>query len=144
MKAVRALLWLLAVPAAAAAADAPPLLQADHSAAIAQELSGGAAKGTVEALSRHHRMRGSEPYAAAAEHIRGRLADYGLADVDVIALPADGRIFYGTQLARPAWNARFAELWEQKLTNGRWTDSDRIASWADQPITLAQDSVRHQ
>jgi aminopeptidase YwaD len=141
MKAVCALLWLLAVPAAAAAADAPPLLQADHSAAIAQELSGGAAKGTVEALSRHHRMRGSEPYAAAAEHIRGRLADYGLADVDVIALPADGRIFYGTQLARPAWNARFAELWEQKLTNGRWTDSDRIASWADQPITLAQDSV---
>lgn len=141
MKAVCALLGFLAVPSIALAAETPPLLAPDHSAAIALELSGGGAKQTVDTLSRHHRMRGSRPYAAAADHIRGRLAEYGLTEVDVITLPADGKIFYGSQRARPAWNARFAELWEQKLDNGRWADSDRIASFADQPISLAQDSV---
>jgi len=77
-------------------------------------------------------MRGSDGFRAAAETIRDRLRDAGLAEVEIIALPADGRIFYGTQRSRPGWNARFAELWD-----GR----DRVASWADQPIGLAQDSV---
>ena len=86
-------------------------------------------------------MRGSEGYRAAAELIRDRLRDYGLKEVDIISLPADGKIFYGTQRSRPAWNASFAELWEQRQDGGRWRDSERIASWADQPITLAQDSV---
>ena len=61
--------------------------------------------------------------------------------MDIISLPADGKIFYGTQRSRPAWNASFAELWEQKQEGGRWRDVERVASWADQPITLAQDSV---
>jgi aminopeptidase YwaD len=141
MKARYAYLAMIAV-SVAAAAEPPPLLAPDHSAAIAREISGGAAKRTVQALSLHHRMRGSQPYAAAAEHIRGRLTAYGLSEIDVIALPADGKIFYGTQRARPAWNARFAELWERKNENGRWVDAERIASWADEPITLAQDSVK--
>ena len=141
MKKLVALAALLTWPTVASAADAPPLLVPDHAKAIAAELSGTGAKRTVEILSRYHRMRGSEPYAAAAKRVRDGLAKYGLAEVDVFALPADGKIFYGTQRARPAWNARFAELWEQKLDNGSWVDSDRIASFADQPITLAQDSV---
>jgi aminopeptidase YwaD len=77
-------------------------------------------------------MRGSEGYRAAAEAIRDRLRDAGLAEVEIISLPADGRIFYGTQRSRPGWNARFAELWD---------GHERVASWADQPIGLAQDSV---
>jgi hypothetical protein len=77
-------------------------------------------------------MRGSEGYRAAAEAIRDRLVQYGLDGVEILSLPADGRIFYGTQRSRPGWNARFAELWEGQ---------ERIASWADQPISLAQDSV---
>ena len=89
----------------------------------------------------HHRMRGSQPYAAAAEIIRSRLTAEGFAGVDLIALPADGVAVYGTQRSRPAWNARFAELWEEKQANGRWIDAHRIASWDEQPITLAEDSV---
>ena len=65
-----------------------------------------------------------------------RLAEYGLAEASIIALPADGKIFYGTQRSRPAWDAEFAELWEQRQDNGRWIDEKRIASWKDQPITL--------
>jgi hypothetical protein len=125
----------------AAAQKAAPLLTSAETEALASELSGASAKRTVQALSLHHRMRGSDGYRAAAELIRDRLREYGLKEVDLISLPADGKIFYGTQRSRPAWNASFAELWEQKQEGGRWRDSERVASWADQPITLAQDSV---
>src|SRR4051812_4941098 len=124
----------------ALAAPAAPLLTPAETRAIADEVSGSAAKRTVQALSLHHRMRGSEGYRAAAELIRGRLADYGLEEADIISLPADGRIFYGTQRSRPAWNASFAELWEERQQGGAWADAERVASWADQPIGLAQDS----
>ena len=128
-------LALLAAAGTAAAQPAsapPPLLPRAQAEAIGAELSGSAALRTVRTLSQHHRMRGSEGFRAAAETIRDRLRDYGLDEVEIISLPADGRISYGTQRSRPGWNARFAELWE-----GR----ERIASWADQPISLAQDSV---
>jgi hypothetical protein len=137
--AVAALLLLLAAPAAAQ--KAAPLLTAAETEALASELSGASAKRTVQSLSLHHRMRGSQGYRAAAETVRDRLREHGLKEVDIISLPADGKIFYGTQRSRPAWNASFAELWEQKQEGGRWSDSERIASWADRPITLAQDSV---
>ncbi|MGZ8306711.1 MAG: M28 family peptidase, partial [Allosphingosinicella sp.] len=139
MRAFAALLLMISAPAAAQ--KAAPLLSAAETEALASEISGASAKRTVQALSLHHRMRGSEGYRAAAELIRDRLRDYGLKEADLISLPADGRIFYGTQRSRPAWNASFAELWEQRQEGGRWRDSERIASWADQPITLAQDSV---
>jgi hypothetical protein len=86
-------------------------------------------------------MRVSEGFRAAAETVRQRLADYGLAEVEIISLPADGEIFYGTQRSRPAWNASFAELWERRQNGGAWEDSVRVASWAEQPLHLAQDSV---
>lgn len=132
---------LLLLAAAPRPDDVPPLIGKDQAAAIGAELSGAAAKRTVQALSLHHRMRGSEGYRAAAETIRDRLRDYGLSGVELLSLPADGKIFYGTQRSRPAWNASFAELWEQEQQGGAWRDAERIASWADEPITLAQDSV---
>jgi hypothetical protein len=138
------LLLLLAAGAGAAEprpGDTPPLLDPAEAQAIGGEVSGAAARRNVQALSLHHRMRGSEGYRAAAELIRDRLREYGLQQVEIISLPADGKIFYGTQRSRPAWNASFAELWEQRQESGRWRDAERIASWADQPITLAQDSV---
>jgi hypothetical protein len=125
----------------ARAADNPPLLEPAHSRAIAAEVSGSAAKRTIQGLSLHHRMRGSEGYRRAAELIRDRLKEEGLAGVEIISLPADGKIFYGTQRSRPGWNASFAELWERRQEGGRWVDSVRVASWAEQPISLAQDSV---
>jgi aminopeptidase YwaD len=122
-------------------ADRPPLISTAEAEALAAELSGATAKRTIVSLSTHHRMRGSEGYRAAAELIRDRLREYGLKEVEIISLLADGRIFYGTQRSRPAWNASFAELWERRRAGGRWVDGERIASWADMPISLAQDSV---
>jgi aminopeptidase YwaD len=95
----------------------------------------------VRALSQHHRMRGSAGFRAAAGPGSPRLRDYGLQNVEIISLPADGRIFYGTQRSRPGWNATFAELWERRREGESWRDAERIASWAEQPISLAQDSV---
>lgn len=134
-------LLLLLLTAAGRPDDNPPLLEPGEAAAIAAELSGASAKRTVQALSLNHRMRGSEGYRAAAELIRDRLREYGLEGVEILSLPADGKIFYGTQRSRPAWNASFAELWERRREGDAWRDGERIASWADQPITLAQDSV---
>jgi hypothetical protein len=134
----------LAVASAAAAQagqERAPLLTRIETELLAQEISGTAAKRMITELSLHHRMRGSAGYNEAAELIRQRLQRYGLSGVEMIRLPADGKILYGTQRSRPAWNARFAELWERRQESGRWTDSVRIASWADQPISLAQDSV---
>jgi aminopeptidase YwaD len=129
---VRLAVPLLALVGSAAAAQPPPLLPPAQVEAIGAELSGSAALRTVRTLSQYHRMRGSDGFRAAAESIRDRLTAAGLDGVEIISLPADGRIFYGTQRSRPGWNARFAELWERH---------ERIASWADQPISLAQDSV---
>ncbi|HEY0163899.1 MAG TPA: hypothetical protein VGB39_00845, partial [Sphingomicrobium sp.] len=140
LKRIAMALSAFAMAAPCAAQDAPPLIGAEAATALAAEISGSAAKRTVQALSVHHRMRGSRGYDAAAQFIHGRLTDFGI-ESSIIALPADGKRFYGTQRSRPAWNADFAELWEQKQEARRWVDADRVASWADQPISLAQDSV---
>lgn len=156
----------LAPPALAAAPEAPaappPLLPESAVRAIAGELSGTAAKRTVQALTLHHRMRGSRGFHAAADFVASEARRFGLAEVQVLSFPADGEIFYGTQRSRPAWDADFAELWEQRPagaagakdplaaagakdpaagSDGAWEDALRIASWEARPVTLAEDSA---
>jgi hypothetical protein len=136
-------LFLLLLPGADATRAADPLLPPAQVAALASEVSGAAAYQTAQELTLHHRMRASEGFNAAVEVVRGKLRAAGFEDVEVIRLPADGR-FYGTQKSRPAWKVEFAELWEQ-VGSGEgggapWRDRERVASWADAPITLAQDS----
>jgi hypothetical protein len=118
----------------------PPLVAAEHARALANELSGETSKRTVEALSLHHRMRVSRGYRSAAEHILRQLETFGLTDARIEEFPADGKIFYGTQRSRPAWNVDFAELWELRETEGKWTPALRLASYDAMPLVLAQDS----
>jgi hypothetical protein len=141
MPLVVALAWLpAAAQEEAAPRAAPPLLPEPVVAALAQELSGETAKHTLEYLARLHRMRGSRAFRAAAEHIAAQARAYGLADVRIEEFPADGKTFYGTQKARPAWDAEFAELWELRLEKGAWAPAVRLASWEAMPVSLAQDS----
>ena len=109
-------------------------------AALSQELSGETAKSNLEYIARFHRMRGSRGFRSAAEHIVKQLRDYGITDARIEQFPADGKIFYGTQKSRPAWDVDFAELWELREENGSWTRHTRLASWDAMPVTLAQDS----
>jgi aminopeptidase YwaD len=126
---------------AALATEPPPLLPEPVVRAIAAEVSGTAAKRNLQDLALFHRMRGSRGFRAAAERVRDRAKEYGLSEVEILELPADGTIFYGTQRSRPAWDVDFAELWEQRREGSAWVDGERIASWEARPIVLAQDSA---
>ena len=119
-------------------AQTVPLLSDTQVTALATEISGESAKRTVEGFSRLHRMRGSRDFLRASEQVVGELKRYGFADARIEKLPADGKIFYGTQRSRPAWDADFAELWEIEADGKRVV---RMASWDAAPISLAQDST---
>lgn len=115
----------------------PPLLTEAETAALAREVSGATALSTAQGFVRLHRMRGSVGFDAAGDLVIDALRRAGFADATKIELPADGATFYGTQRSRPAWNAHFAELWEVDAEGRRL---ERLASWDESPITLAQDS----
>ncbi len=127
----------LFVLAAIADAQKPPLLQEKDVAALANELSGETAKRNLEGIARFHRQRGSRGFHEAAELVAERLRAYGLSDVAILQFPADGKIFYGTQRSRPAWDAEKSELEEVK--EGKEV-KEKIASYEAEPVVLAEDS----
>jgi aminopeptidase YwaD len=131
------------------AAQKPPLLPEKDVSALANELSGETAKRNLEGLARFHRQRGSQGFHAAAELVAERLRSYGLSDVAILQFPSDGRIFYGTQRSRPAWDAELGELEEPgivKQTPGASAQERspvagrKIASYEAEPVVLAEDS----
>jgi aminopeptidase YwaD len=168
-KIVVAMMVALGVWAGGARAQKAPLLAEKDVAALANELSGETAKRNLEGIARFHRQRGSRGFHEAAELVAERLRAYGLSDVAILEFPADGKIFYGTQRSRPAWDAEFAELWqikpglgacerteEQKRRDEEWqkahpmhrgaadcyieTKIKLLASYTAEPVTLAEDS----
>ena len=143
----------------------PPLLAEREVAALANELSGETAKRNLEVLATYHRQRGSKGFHAAAELVAARLREYGLNDVAILEFPADGKIFYGTQRSRPAWDAEVGELWERERLEQppcptpeamvkqaekvgaliavdciKPIPAKLIASYAAEPVVLAEDS----
>jgi len=147
--------------ASAARGQKPPLLAEKDVAALANELSGETAKRNLEVIATFHRQRGSRGFHAAAELVAERARAYGLSDVQILEFPADGKIFYGTQRSRPAWDAEMGELWEvneskeakevkeknaEEVATGRsgeWrvtSGEEKIASYAAEPVLLAEDS----
>jgi len=148
------------VCAGEARAQKPPLLPEKDVAALANELSGETTKRNLEGIARFHRQRGSRGFHEAAELVAERLRAYGLSDVAILQFPADGKIFYGTQRSRPAWDAEKAELSEiraelvayrSKVSNNGVTSIDAmhfikearnrlLASYEAEPIVLAEDS----
>ncbi len=140
-------------------AQKPPLLAEKEVAALANELSGEMAKRNLEGVARFHRQRGSQGFHEAAEFVAERLEAYGLKDAAILQFPADGKIFYGTQRSRPAWDADFGELWEVKKAQTKEKSSNKsdpqgvginewraasgekkMASYEAEPIVLAEDS----
>jgi hypothetical protein len=132
---LRLICVVFGVSSATVCAHAPPLLPPSEIAALANELSGEIAKRNLEGLARLHRQRGSEQFHAAAELVVERARAYGLDNAQILRFPADGHTFYGTQLSRMAWDASEGELSE--VTGGR---DVRIASFAAEPVALAEDS----
>jgi hypothetical protein len=152
-------LMVSGVGAAVASAQKAPLLPEKDMAALANELSGETAKRNLEMIATFHRQRGSQGFHAAAELVASRLREYGLSDVAILEFPADGKIFYGTQRSRPAWDAEVGELWE--VSHGDLTPCGKdvrestkpgflvdciglnvrkLASYEAEPVVLAEDS----
>jgi aminopeptidase YwaD len=144
--------------AAVAEGQKPPLLPEKDVAALANELSGETAKRNLEGIARFHRQRGSQGFHEAAELVAERLRAYGLNDVAILQFPANGKVFYGTQRSRPAWDAEKAELWQvapgivgegDVSADGKqaWDANSSVnwkvlllASYEAEPIVLAEDS----
>ncbi|HUL15294.1 MAG TPA: M28 family peptidase [Terriglobales bacterium] len=117
-------------------AQKPPLLPEKTIAALANELSGETAKRNLEVIATFHRQRGSRGFHEAAELVVERLRAYGLSDAAILQFPADGNLFYGTQRARPAWDAKKGDLWEMR----EGMAPIKMASYEAMPIVLAEDS----
>jgi len=150
---------LLLLFVATSEAQKPPLLPEKDIAVLANELSGETAKRNLEDIARFHRQRESKGFHEAAELVAERLRAYGLSDVAILQFPGDGKIFYGTQRSRPAWDAEVGELWEVKegkevvdvkeksrslaalgMTPMAAMREKKIASYEAEPVVLAEDS----
>src|SRR5207247_10189756 len=83
-------------------------------------------------IATSHSQRGSQGFHAAAELVAERVRAYGLSDVEIFEFPADGKIFYGTQRSRPAWDAELGELSElrQDRKSTRLNSSHEWISYA--------------
>ena len=104
----------------------PPLLAEKDVAALANELSGETAKRNLEVIATFHRQRGSKGFHSAAGLVAERARAYGLSDVQILEFPADGKIVYGTQKSRPAWDAEVGELIEVKPGAAPVCDKEKI------------------
>src|SRR5882724_11556176 len=152
-----ALVMGIFVVSAGAWGQKPPLLAEKDVAAIAGEISGATATRNLEGIARFHRQRGSKGFHEAAELVAERLRAYGLSDVVILQFPADGKVFYGTQRSRPAWDAESAELrrvWSEEYdglicfdegcspAHSETPQSEwLIESYEAEPVVLAEDSV---
>lgn len=133
---------LLAFYSLSAAADIRELIDEQVLAHIAGETSGEAAKRNLDTITLQHRMRNSNQFDAATDHILNQLRSYGLDEVDTVTFKADGETLYGTQKSRLVWNVASAELWEVAKNGGdQWRRVTRFGDWASVPLSLAQDSV---
>jgi len=137
-------LWvttLALIASSAATADLRELIEEGVLKQIAEETSGEAAKRNLDTLTLQHRMRASSQFEVATQHIVQQLEHYGLDEVDVLEFDADGETMYGTQKARPAWNVRFAQLWEVRDEDGASVRVRKLGDWDSVPLSLAQDSL---
>ena len=131
----------LAISTPCVAQQAPPLIGTDTASALSSEISGSAAKRTVQALSLHHRMRGSRPYARRCR------VDHRQADGRGPERRGDDRASGGRQdLLRDAAIAARVGCQLRGIMGA--TPCRRplgrrrtCTSWADHPISLAEDSV---
>ena len=135
------LCFLIVLPLSSAVADIRELLDESVLRAIAEETSGEAAKRNLDTLTLQHRMRASDQFDTATNHILQQLRHYGLDDVSTVSFKADGKTMYGTQKSRKAWAVDSAELWEVREVDGHWERVSRYGDWDSVPLSLAQDSL---
>lgn len=122
-----AVLLLLALAQSAASAQSLPVLDAERTRLILQEVSGDAAYEHIRHNTQFHRPRGgADGLWQVAEYYAAKAREFGLANVQLIKQVYSGR----------PWNARFADLWIVGES------PERIASTLSSPLQLADFSRR--
>lgn len=127
----RLFLLLLVLPPPAMAQRKVTLISDATLEAIRDEVSGAAAKATVRELAQMHRVQASEGYRRAAELMKERATTYGLRNVEIEKLPADGETLYRHFRAYYGWRAEAGSLWE--VTPGR----ERLGDYGEMKVALA-------
>ncbi len=88
------------------------LLDPETLSLIEGELSGEQAKEHVIAITRHHRISGSQGYTEAASYILEQLQEFGFSPQEawIESFTSDGKIQYQTWPSPSGWNISSAEL----------------------------------
>src|SRR3990172_6727015 len=115
----------------AAAQRKVTLMSDDTLEAIRDEVSGAAAKATVRELAQMHRVQASEGYRRAAELMKERATAFGLNNVEIEKLPADGETLYRHFRAYYGWRAEAGRLWEVSPRN------ERLGDYGEMKVALA-------
>jgi hypothetical protein len=111
-----------------------PGLTSEQIMALIDSASGERALNHIRRLTLLHRWFVSEGYHQAAQYIAEKAREIGLRDITLHRFPADGKIFYSTCRSLPRWTVRSARL---SLVSPL---KKRLASWEENPITLASNS----
>lgn len=129
------LLGLLLLQATLVATAKPPrdnpfsktsLLSDKEVNALAAEINGMIAKDTVTELARNHRVQASSGYAQAAQFIAAKAKEYGLDQVQIERLAADGKKTYHTLKSTPGWEATSGVLWEMEPRRVKVADYEEM------------------
>jgi len=126
-----ALLFLLIAPSLPAQERAVSFWPDAVRTAIRTHVDGVAALETVRELARFHRVHASPGFAAAAEHIRQRLASVGFRDAAIERFPADGSTRYAHFRSYYGWQPVAATLQEVSPSPAL------LASFPELPVALA-------
>ena len=102
------------------------LLSDKEVVALAAEINGLIAKDTVTELARSHRVQASSGYAHAAEFIAAKAKEYGLEQVQIEHLTADGKKTYYTLKSTPGWEAASGVLWETEPRRVKVADYEEM------------------
>ncbi len=127
----RLFLLILVLPPPAAAQRKVTLMSDDALEAIRDEVSGAAAKATVRELAQMHRVQASEGYRRAAELMKERATAFGLSNVEMEKLPADGETLYRHFRAYYGWRVEAGRLREVSPRN------ERLGDYGEMKVALA-------
>jgi hypothetical protein len=103
-----------------------PLLSDREIAHLSSEINGLIAKDTVIELARHHRVQASTGFSQAAQYIAAKAKEYGLEQVQIERLAADGQKTYHTLKSTPGWEADRGQLWEVEPIREKIADYDEM------------------
>lgn len=122
---------ILSLSSSASAERKVTLMTDDALEALRTTVSGATAKTTVRELAQMHRVQASPGFHRAAELMRDRATAYGLQNVTIEKLPADGETPYGHFRSYYGWRAQTGRLWE--VSPG----DERLGDFAEMKVALA-------